>query len=52
MKFEDVKVPHTRLIEVDLQKPRNLSAHESEEYDHGEGAVRYTLPMSIGVMKD
>ena len=41
MKFEDVKVPHTRLIEVDLQKPRNLSAHESEEYDHGEGVGVY-----------
>ena len=25
------------LFEVDLEKPRNLSGHESEECDHGEG---------------
>ena len=25
------------LFEVELQKPRNLSTHESEECEHGEG---------------
>ena len=30
------------LFEVELQKPRNLSAHESEECDHGEGVGVYT----------
>ena len=29
------------LFEVDLQKPRNLSAHESEECEHGEGVGVY-----------
>ena len=29
------------LIEIDLQKPRNLSAHESEECEHGEGVGVY-----------
>ncbi len=27
------------LFEVELQKPRNLSGHESEECEHGEGGV-------------
>ena len=30
------------LFEVELQKPRNLSSHESEECDHGEGVGVYT----------
>ena len=30
------------LFEVDLQKPRNLSAHESEECEHGEVRVKKT----------
>ena len=29
------------LFEVELQKPRNLSAHESEECEHGEGVGVY-----------
>ena len=29
------------LFEVELQKPRNLSAHESEEYEDGEGVGVY-----------
>ena len=51
MKLENVKTPHTlgwtsyidsteevvRLFVVELQKPRNLCAHESEECDQGEG---------------
>ena len=35
------------LFEVELQKPRNLSAHESEECEHGqEGGVYATLLQS------
>ena len=35
------------LFEVELLKPRNLSAHESEEYEHGEGVgVHATLLQS------
>ena len=30
------------LFEVEFQKPRNLSVHESEECDHGEGVGVYT----------
>ena len=29
------------LFEVELQKPRNLSAHASEECEHGEGVGVY-----------
>ena len=29
------------LVEVELQKPRNLSVHESEECEHGEGVVTW-----------
>ena len=33
------------LFEVELQKPRNLCAHESEECEHGEGVDVYTTLM-------
>ena len=29
------------LFEVEVQKPRNLSVHDSEECDHGEGVGVY-----------
>ena len=29
------------LFEVELQKPRNLSSHESEECEHGKGVGVY-----------
>ena len=34
-----------RLLEVELQKPRNMSVHESEECEHG-------VDVGVGVMKD
>ncbi len=30
-----------RFFDVELEKPRNLSVHESEEYEHGEGVGVY-----------
>ena len=33
------------LFEVELQKPRNLSAHESGECEHGEGVGVYAALM-------
>ena len=56
LKIEDVNSPHTllivllytdsteevvRLLKVDLQKPRNLNSHESEECEYGEGVDVY-----------
>ena len=34
-----------RLFEVELQKPRNLSTHESEECEYGEGGCVYATLM-------
>ena len=38
MKFVDIDSTEevVRLFEVELQKPRNLSTHESEECEYGE----------------
>ncbi len=32
-----------RLFEVELQKPRNLSVHESGEFEHGGGGGVYAI---------
>ena len=36
------------LFEVELQKPRNLSAHESGQCEHGEGVGVYASLMQSG----
>jgi hypothetical protein len=45
VKFVDIdsseEVVSLFVFEVDLQKTRNLSTHESEECDHGEGVGVY-----------
>ena len=43
VKFVDIDSTEevVNLFEVELQKPRNLSAHESEECEHGEGVGVY-----------
>ena len=33
------------LFEVEMQKPRNLSVHESDQCEHGEGVGVYTTLM-------
>ena len=35
------------LFEVELQKPRNLSVHESEECEYGEGVGNSTFVLSV-----
>ena len=44
VKFVDIDSTEevVSLFEVELQKPRNLSASESEECEHGEGVGVYT----------
>ena len=41
--FIDCAEEVVSLLEVELQKPRNLSAHESEECEHGEGVGVYVM---------
>ena len=44
VKYIDSAEEVVSLFEV-VQKPRNLSAHESEECEHGEGVGAYTTLM-------
>ncbi len=45
VKFVDIDPTEevVSLFEVELQKPRNLSAHESEECEEGEGVGKHQV---------
>jgi hypothetical protein len=53
VKFVDVDSSEEciSLLEIELQKPRNLSPHESEESEHGEGVGVYDTLLQSDTVK-